>query len=254
MNINRLIGWSKDYANDIARVAIVLVFLLLAIWAITLDTYNLVIGDSALAKWLTTALKSVAPELAGIVIGVVTIDYLNARRQQQELKKELILQLASGKQDVTDTALRRLKALGYLGDGTLKGADLRRANLENADLGMANLDSARLDRAILKNADLSRAILTNIHLSNTNLKNANLWEANLENATGWYKEQFRQAEYTQGLIMPDGVKLKQPGIQFHDEWIIPPCNGPNLDEWIASQPVDELADILYAAGQSLEKE
>ena len=45
----------------------------LATWAITLTHYKLIIHESPFGLWLTTALESLGPELAGIVIGIVII-------------------------------------------------------------------------------------------------------------------------------------------------------------------------------------
>ena len=125
--------WARDNATNILRVAIVLLFLGLAVWAITLNRYELVIADHEPWLWLSVALIDVGPELAGIVIGVVTIDYLNEWRQDEQLKKQLMLQLSSAHNDVTDTALRALRARGWVKDGSLSEADLGRANLSRAN-------------------------------------------------------------------------------------------------------------------------
>lgn len=94
------------------RAVLVALFLLLAVWALTLSHFELVIANSEPWLWLTDALSNVGPELAGIVIGVVTIDYLNERRQDEQLKEQLILQLGSSHGDVADTAVRALMAKG----------------------------------------------------------------------------------------------------------------------------------------------
>lgn len=104
------------------------------------------------------ALINIAPELAGIVIGVLTIDYLNERRQEEQLKSQLILQMASKHNDVTDTVVRQLRAKGWLTDGTLKGAELGWANLADADLQEANLENAKLYYSILDDSNGIRSI------------------------------------------------------------------------------------------------
>lgn len=177
MRIESWKKWVKDNAAIILRIGIVLLFLGLAIWAITLNRYGLVIANHEPWLWLTVALVSVGPELAGIVIGVVTIDYLNERRQDEQFKKHLILQMGSSHNDVTDTAIRALRARGWLYDGSLSGANLSHANLSGADLQRANLSGA-----ILWGADLTGASLSGANLSRANLQHANLSRSDLQGA------------------------------------------------------------------------
>ena len=200
MRINRLSGWIKNHANNIARVAIIVIFFLLAIWAISLEHFKLVLGYSGLFPWLTTALKSVGPELAGVVIGVVAIDYFNKRRQGQqareELRERLKRQLKSSVRDIAVNAIDELRTLEWL-DEVLQenkryfalfkwqGADLREANLRgvrlvNANLQKANLIVANLQGARLEYANLQEALLINTNLQGANLEGANLERANLE--------------------------------------------------------------------------
>lgn len=202
-NPNLFSTWVKDKAERIsaglksnkARVLVIVAFILLALWAVTLNHYHLVIGHSNFGLWATTFLVSVGPELAGIVIGVVTIDYLNERRQDRQLKEQLILQLGSHYRDVTDTAIRALRARGWLEDGSLDearllGANLSKAGLEGARLRGALLTRANLNGAILCGADLRGARLGGANLRNAimpdvDLQNANLLGANLEGASPW---------------------------------------------------------------------
>ena len=174
--------WARHNATNILRVAIVLLFLGLAIWAITLNRYGLVMADHEPWLWLTVALVSVGPEMAGIVIGVVTIDYLNERRQDAQLKEQLILQLGSIHNDVTDTALRALRARGWLEDGSLSGAFLASANLSGAFLASANLSGAFLGSANLSGAFLGSANLSGVDLGSADLSGAGFGEANLSGA------------------------------------------------------------------------
>lgn len=174
----------KDKRINLARIVIVGLFLAFAIWAITLTHYKLIIHESSLGLWLTTALESLGPELAGIVIGIVIIDYLNERRQDIQLKGQLIRQMSSRHNDVAETALNELRAHGWLEDGSLRYADFEKANLfganlKGADLRYANFKGATLSDANLRNANLQGANLKSSHLENSILKNANLQHANL---------------------------------------------------------------------------
>ena len=183
MRARNWLEWAKSNATNILRLALVLLFLLLAVWAITLNRYGLVIANHDPWLWLTIALVSVGPELAGIVIGVVTIDYLNERRQDEQLKRQLILQLGSMHNDVTDTALRALKARGWLYDGSLSKAELWGTNLSGANLGRANLSGASFWKANLSGTLLERANLSRANLMQANLSRANLGRANLSGAS-----------------------------------------------------------------------
>jgi uncharacterized protein YjbI with pentapeptide repeats len=184
--------WAGGHTTNLLRLAIVVLFLLLAVWAITLNRYGLVIANREPWLWLTVALVSVGPELAGIVIGVVTIDYLNERRQLEQLKAQLIRQMGTNVRDVAVAAVGELAHHGWAYDGSLSGAylvgaDLRTARLERAVLSRANLERAALSDTVLRNVDLSDASLRDADLTIADLAGAdligtNLYEANLGGA------------------------------------------------------------------------
>lgn len=186
----RLRDWkerARNNATNILRLAIVLLFLGLAVWAITLNRYELVIANDEPWLWLTVALVSVGPELAGIVMGVVTIDYLNERRQKEQLKAQLIRQMGMNIRDVAVPAARELAHHGWLFDGSLSGAylggaDLKEVHLEEATLSDANLEGANLSGAYLWKANLSGACLRGTDMTVANLVEADLNGANLDEA------------------------------------------------------------------------
>ena len=130
-----------------------------------------------------------------LLLGIRFIDYLNQRRQIEERKRALIIQMSSPNRDVAMEAIRQLRVQGYL--DCLKNADLVNANLREADMTLANLRGANLEGANLEGANLQGADMafanlqgTNLNGSNlrgvdlrgTNLEGANLKEANLEGA------------------------------------------------------------------------
>lgn len=201
----------------ILRVTTILVFLYLAGWAIWLDfaypeNSQWFLINNQFGKLLASGLISVAPELAGIVIGVLSIDYLNERRQDKQLLEQLILQMSSRHNDVTETAVAVLKTKNWLSDGSLVGAhlagsnlseirlsnvilrnsdiryanltktDLHGATLNNADFSSANLSEALLFDAVMIKANLSKTNLNKTVLSNANMKKANLNKADLNGA------------------------------------------------------------------------
>lgn len=182
----------KDYIpkhkTEIKRAILIFVFILLAGLSIRmsftyLDKTQWIIINSTGGRFLAHALINIAPELAGIVIGVLTIDYLNERRQEEQLKSQLILQMASKHNDVTDTVVRQLRAKGWLTDGTLKGAELGWANLADADLQEANLENAKLYYSILDDSNLYQVNLNGGNLDNASLIKAKVFDAKLKNSS-----------------------------------------------------------------------
>lgn len=216
-------GWIKKNLTTIARIGVVIVFLLLAIWAITLQHYNLVIGYSGLALWLTTALIDVAPELAGIVIGVVTIDYLNERRQgeseRKELKARLTRDLLSNVTDFAVRAIDELREHGWLDDVFVEnkhrfagvrweGADLQGVDLKEAELVGAQLVGARMSNTQFQQARLVQACLDNAYLVSANFEGAYLGDASLEGAN------LMRANLAGARLM--GVKLQSANLKYVD--------------------------------------
>jgi len=78
--------------------------------------------------------------------------------------------------------LAHLAAVAWANGGTLRRADLRRANLWGADLRGADLGSADLRGANLWGADLAGADLRGANLTGADLAGANLGRANLRGA------------------------------------------------------------------------
>jgi hypothetical protein len=148
---------------------------------------------------------NVSASLVTITITVLTIDWLNERRADKQLKAQLIREMGHPTDSgITQRAVQELEAHGWLRDGSLKGvylplanlqeAQLRRADLQKVRLWEANLQKARLMTANLQGAGLTgaklqraypmEANLRGAHLGGTNLLGANLWRASLEEAKG----------------------------------------------------------------------
>lgn len=197
----------KKKGLSILRIAVILIFLYLAGLAVWLDFSfvsgtQYVIKNNDIGKLIASGLINLAPELAGIVVAVLTIDYLNERRNNQDLLNQLIFQMRSKHHDVSETAITILIAKGWLYDGSLSeqqltNADLSHANLSGAMLQGINLSGSKLRKTMLDGANLSNAWLykcdlfeaslqdanlSNSHLTNTNLSNARLTSAKLNKA------------------------------------------------------------------------
>ena len=119
---------------------------------------------------------NVSASLVTITLTVLTIDWLNERRAEQEamqqLKKQLIQDMASQVNQIAVRASEKLRARGWLEDGSLKGvsfggaglqgvdlrkADLRETDLHTANMREANLRSAKLEDALYTDEDLVKA-------------------------------------------------------------------------------------------------
>lgn len=95
---------------------------------------------------------------------------------------------------------------------SLRGADLRGANLwrvdleeaslRGADLWRANLEEANLEEANLRGADLEGANLRGANLRGADLRGADLWRANLRGANLW------GASLSEANLLPDLYILK----------------------------------------------
>lgn len=135
-------------------------------------------------KWVISPefLKNISAELFGAVVtgfllGVVVlvVQQLQANRnlRDQEIlaiknrKAELVLQMGSPDNATAIEAVRQLRFLGWLDNGTLRNANLTKANLRGANLQGAVLEGSDLIRADLSEANLIGADLTEVNLRNT---------------------------------------------------------------------------------------
>ena len=167
---------------------------------------------------LATFHKNISPELVGIGITVLLIDWANGKREdelEKKLeKKDLILHMSSPDNVIAQEAVRTLRARGWLFDDTLKSANLIGANLANTELTNAKLNDANLTKANLQNAILNgikfngailhRTNLQNADFTNAAIEHAKLNSANLQNAKNTTNEQFRKAFSLHGATMPTG--------------------------------------------------
>lgn len=111
---------------------------------------------------------------------------------EEKNKKALITKMGDTDNTGARAATDAMRAMGWLADGSLRGAklaganlhraDLRRADLREVDLSGADLRWAELDWANLHRANLSRANLSGADLSGADLNLADLTDANLSEA------------------------------------------------------------------------
>lgn len=199
------------------RFTVVIIFAILALWAIWLD-YSL--GQSIPDSYFQKLMIDLAPELAGIVITVISLDYLNELRAKKSQDKQKLVQLkremGSRVNSVALRATEELRDRNWLIDGSLFRAVFMKANLTNADLKNAvliktefqgaNMDEADLRHIDLYGSDLFSASLCKADLREANLTNVNLREVDLRHAnlTGakCHNTDFRRANLF-GVILKD---------------------------------------------------
>jgi uncharacterized protein YjbI with pentapeptide repeats len=134
--------------------------------------------------------------------------------QNEHEKRTLILQMGSPTNSFAVEAVRKLRAIGWLQDGALEGANLSGANLQNADLSdadlkgvdlsKANLQDVVFTQANLEDANMNKANLTRAKFSEVNLKNVNLAEANLQGVQDLTDKQLAKANSLLGATMASG--------------------------------------------------
>lgn len=182
----------KKKDNLITKVGIV--FLVVGISLIFLHKYPETWRFNSIIKEYYANLSC---ELISIAITILLIDYLYEKKEKEATKKRLLRELGSEDKGFTSRALKELKELGSLTDGSLIGLDLSKANLSGLDFSNANLarvnfenallngtifKNANLDRAILNGAEMREANLENCSFINTKMKKCNLYGALLNNS------------------------------------------------------------------------
>lgn len=161
-------------------------------------------------------LDDLAPEFLGIGITVLVIDTANGWREIESEKRELIFKMGSENSITASDAVNSLRRYGWLYDGSLRGAKLRRACLINVNLCQAYMVGVDLTGADLVNADLTNADLRNSNLSLVDFRGADLTEVDLRGSdlkdvdfrdcdlTGakYYPEQMGEVASLDGAILP----------------------------------------------------
>jgi len=143
-------------------------------------------------------------ELISIAITVLIIDFLYRRGEEIQLKAQLIREISSANNGFARRAVSQLDAHGWLTDGSLRNANLEKADLREANLEKADLAGVNLEEAHLETANLREANLQDTNLSRANLSEANLFKACLIGAK-LHRSKFEDA----GLF---GANLKDANL------------------------------------------
>ena len=167
-------------------------------------------------EWWSGFLQNFSTEMMGAIATFGLFELVIEVRRREEDKQEaiekekvgLIIQMRSTDNATVVMAIDRLRANGWLEDGSLKNINLREANLSGVILEKANLSGANLREASLEGArlwlvdmseanlretNMSKAWLSRANLSDSHLRFANLAEADLEsvNLTGAFLNQAK---------------------------------------------------------------
>ncbi|WP_229075215.1 pentapeptide repeat-containing protein [Actinoplanes sp. DH11] len=176
--------------------------------------------DTWPAKELVNDLyANASTSLLSISVTVLLIDRLNESRAAQQDRKRLIREMGSGDSATALRAAKEIIAGGWSTDGSLRGADLARANLAGVRLGAADfteanltnavlleaeMPQARLHRALLKGAQAEQCVLKGSDLSGANMAKIGLAGANLESVTIDGDCELLRAEF-QGASMRNAI-------------------------------------------------
>lgn len=123
-------------------------------------------------RWLWVFHQNISPELVGIGLTVLIIDWANERREDAKLREQLLREMGARDNGVTQRALTEIKTRKWLYDGTMIGRNFRKASL----------DEAQLVNACLENVNFSEASLTDANFILSKLNGANFWAATLVRA------------------------------------------------------------------------
>lgn len=124
---------------------------------------------------------NVVTDLLSIGFGILVINKLYQRRNDEREKKMLVSQMGSPLNVLAVDAARIIRDRGWHKE--LDGISLWKANLEGAELYQFNLMGANLVYANLKDANLNAAILDEAMLDDANLEGAHLHKTFLRNTT-----------------------------------------------------------------------
>jgi hypothetical protein len=185
-------------------------------------------GGTAIAAILADVYVNVVIALASVAIALLVIDSLNQRSAEEHLKAKLIGELGSTDNGTALRAVRELRARGWLEDGSLRGANLMRANLRRAYLTGGNLQATILFRADLREADLVGANLQGAYLAKAKLEEANLRGANLR-AADLRGANLRKADLQEAIL--EGANFRDTDLEGATM-----TNGLKYKDWLKDGP------------------
>jgi uncharacterized protein YjbI with pentapeptide repeats len=137
-------------------------------------------SENTLTRLVRDFYANVVTDLLSIGFGILVIDKLYQKRNDERERRTLISQMASPFNILAGDAARIIHERGW--HTGLDGISLWKANLEEAELYDFDLSNANLTYANLKGANLNQSILDGAVLHGTNLSSAHLNNAKLTNS------------------------------------------------------------------------
>jgi hypothetical protein len=209
---HRIGGIGQGVTLDSRRLMIVILVVLFAVGL----TLSLVAAWRS-GDWWGFALN-LGTELVGAVVTYLLFDQFIEQRERTETEKaRLIGEMGSGVNGVAVAAAEKLWQRGWLGDGSLQGANLGAANLREAELWNANLREIDFAYADLQGAKLIQVDLQGTNLGRANLQGVNLIEADLRRADlSWANLEVAdlgRVKFDRNTTLPDGTR-RMPKIYF----------------------------------------
>lgn len=156
--------------------------LILGLGGIAVFVLNSILEGGTLLGALKSFAVSLGPELFGIALTVIVIDWLYEKRDQRQRLQSLVRDLGSRDNSIAVRAVSELRAETWLLNGSLTDVALAGANLRGAKLDEALLEGAQLPNAILREASLGGTCLRRANLTNTDLCDAYMENVDLQNA------------------------------------------------------------------------
>lgn len=239
--LDKFLSWMT-----IGKVGVILMFFALpGIWLRYQDTAPA--GGFFYVDLLRASYTEFVWEILGIAFTVLIIDRLYHVQDVNREKKQLVRQLRSTDSHLVGEAADRLRAQGWLADGTLANINLHGAILPGVDWQTAVLRQTTLERANLRGADFAYADLTNTHLLGADLSFANLNEADVTEA------QLQEADRLAHATMPDGT-LYDGRYNLEGDLREAQNNGYNLNDPLALSRFYDVPLQTYQSGQHPQNE
>ncbi len=172
--------YTRGYFTVVQQLSVLLFVLAGLVFVVGLAVqYGGLFQNSILGAVLLDFYVPISTNSFGVAVTILLVEDLYRRHSTREKKRQLVLQLGSPDNAFALDAVRKLRALGWVEDGTLQGAVLIRANLANAPLAGANLTGCNLEQAILVGADLRGSQFAGSNMRAANLSGADLTQASL---------------------------------------------------------------------------
>lgn len=155
-------------------------------------------------------------EFISLAITILIIDYLYDKKEKENNKKRLIRELGCEDIGLTSRALKEIKELGYINDGSLNNADFSKATLNGLDFSNCKLNNLNFSNALLISSDFSNSELRNCDFSHCNLNGINFNRAKLVNVKFHKAELYGATFHNSKMQNSDLLRANLDNCEFID--------------------------------------